>query len=348
MQKNKSIWLIIFWLSIALGCAIVLATSVGSAEITSFNTIKLILSKLPILDYLADDVEKAEIYSKIIFSVRLPRICMAAFVGCGLSIVGATFQGLFRNPLADPHIIGVSSGAALGATLAMLTGISFPILGIGIVGISAFAGALVTVFIVYHLARIGGKNGVVNILLTGTATSTFLSSMIALLMTFYHNQIEKVYLWTLGSFSSANWNKVVFLFIFILIGCITIIVYARDLNVLVTGEEVAKSLGIDTEHVKKVLVILSALVVAACVAVSGIIGFVGLIVPHCVRMVFGPDHRRLLPISCFVGAIFMIICDAIARTIASPREIPVGVITAIIGAPYFIYLLYLNYRAQVR
>lgn len=339
-KKKASIWFHILWLSIVLFLAILLSTSVGSASIGPLKSLKVLLDGIPGIKYLIDGSEIQPVYRTIIWNVRLPRIILAGLTGSGLAVVGAAYQGLFRNPLADPHILGVSSGAAVGATLAMLTGISGSVFGIGIIGACAFVGALLTVLVVYGLSGMAGKFHTINILLTGTAISTMLSSMISLLMIFHQEDIEQVYMWTLGSFSAATWAKVRFLFCIVVACSVLIIVFARELNVMVTGEEVAESLGIDTVKTKKIIIVVSSILVAACVAVSGIIGFVGLIIPHCVRLLTGPNHKRLLPISCLAGSIFMITCDTIARTIASPTEIPVGVLTAVIGAPYFIYLIH--------
>lgn len=327
---------------------ILFSATVGSASLSIPESLMILLGKLPFAGSLASQSQIKPVYQTIVWEIRMPRILLAGLTGCGLSVVGAAFQGLFKNPLADPHILGVSSGSALGATLAMLTGLQIHFLGTGAIGLSAFLGALCTVFVVYRIACIGTHIPVVTILLTGTAISTMLSSIISLLMVFHHDQIEKVYLWTLGSFSAASWTKVEFLALFLLIGVSGILLHARELDAMTMGYETAESLGIDTTKVKKILIVLSSLVVAACVSVSGIIGFVGLVIPHCIRMLCGPGHRRLLPLSCLLGAIFLILCDTLARTVAAPSEIPVGVITAVFGTPYFIFLLQQQKRKAVR
>ena len=327
---------------IFLFLCIIGAASVGSASITMIDSLKLVLSKIPVIGDLMDVTELKAVYEVIIWKVRLPRILLASLVGGGLAAVGCTFQAIFRNSLADPHILGVSSGAALGATISILSGIFLNVLGIGITSIFAFIGAITAVLLVYKIGSITGRMITTNLLLTGTAISTMLSAMISLLMIYNREQLEKVYLWTLGSFSSANWSKVVFLLLVSMVCMAGILVFCRELNVILTGDEMAESLGIDTLKVKKIVIVVAAVLVAACVSVSGTIGFVGLIIPHCMRLLVGSDHRFLLPISYFGGAIFMVICDTIARTIAAPTEIPVGVITAVFGAPYFIILLYRN------
>lgn len=344
MKKPKRLIGIVIILIGILILSIGIATSLGSANIPMGQCYQILVSKIVGVNRWIDTREIKEVYQTIILQVRLPRILMAGLVGCGLSVVGAAFQGLFRNPLADPHILGVSSGAALGATFAILSGISFQFLGLGFIGICAFFGALITVFLVYTISSIAGRGQITGILLTGTAISTMLTSIISLLMTLNRDQLETVYMWTLGSFSSATWSKIRFLVIFVGIGVVIIFCFARDLNVLLTGEDSAQSLGTNIHQVKLILIIVSSFLVGACVSVSGIIGFVGLLIPHCTRLLVGPNYKRLLPISCFSGAIFMILCDTIARTIISPSELPVGVITAIFGAPYFIFLLYYNQK----
>lgn len=344
MKKRKQVAGILLLLTVILVIVIGISASLGSANIPVMDCFQIMASRIPGLRNLVDVGEIKEVYQTIVMNVRLPRILLAGLTGCGLAVVGAAFQGLFRNPLADPHVLGVSSGAALGATFAMLSGISFRVGSLGFIGVCAFVGAIITVAIVYTLSGVGGRSNMTSMLLTGTAISTMLSAIISLLMTLHRDEIEKVYLWTLGSFSSASWGKVQYLTWFVGIGVAVLLCYSNDLNVLLTGEDSAKSLGINITRVKRILIIFASLLVGACVSVSGIIGFVGLLIPHCTRLIAGPDHRRLLPLCCFSGAIFMILCDTIARTITQPSELPVGVITALFGAPYFVFLLYYNQK----
>lgn len=340
-KKTKN-YIYIILLCVFLLLCIVVSASVGSASITPLDSFKLLLDKIPMVNRVVDITDIKEVYKVIIWKVRLPRIMQASLVGGGLAVVGCTFQAIFRNSLADPHILGISSGASLGATLAILSGLSLNFLGIGVTSIFAFMGAILAVLLVYKVGGLGGKMITTNLLLTGTAIGTMLSSFISLLMIYNREELEKVYLWTLGSFSSANWSKVSFLFVVSIVSVSTLLVFSRDLNVILTGDEVASSLGIDTVKLKNILILVCAILVAGSVAVSGTIGFVGLIIPHCMRLIVGSDHKILLPVSYLGGSMFMIICDTLARTIAAPTEIPVGVITAVFGAPYFIYLLYRN------
>lgn len=331
--KSRKTILQIFILCALLVTSILVSVSIGSANISVADSLKIILHR----------PETGDIYNTIIWKVRLPRVLLSGLVGAGLALAGTTFQGLFENPLADPHILGVSSGAALGSTIAMFFGIThISFMGIGSIGFFAFAGALVTTVLVYGIARTGSRVSAVHIVLAGTAISAMLSAVINVIMIFNHNQVEKVYFWTLGSFSGASWVKVSFIFVFVIFCGLGLLMYSRDLDALTTGEETAASLGVDTVRSKKILILIASLLVAACVSVSGIIGFVGLIIPHILRMLTGSSHRKLLPFSALGGAIFMILCDTCARTIASPAEFPVGAVTALFGGPYFIFLLYRN------
>lgn len=346
MNKRKtSFYSIIF--SLLLLITIIVTAALGSANITVYDSMRILMSKIPLIGKLIDCTEIPENFVTIIWNIRVPRILLSGLSGASLALVGACFQGLFRNPLADPQILGVSSGAALGATIAALTGFSVSFFGLGVIGAFAFLGALLTVFFVYRIAFTGSTGSVTHIVLTGTAVSAMLSSMISFLMSIRREQIEKVYMWTLGSFSAASMNKVVFLFVFFVLCATVILVYAKDLNIIATGEETAESLGVDTLKVKRTLIIAGSLLVAACVSVCGIIGFVGLIIPHVIRIIVGPRNERLLPFSCLFGAFFLIVCDTLARTLRAPGEIPVGVITALFGAPYFLLLLYRDKKRMV-
>lgn len=320
--------------------ALLAAVSVGSADLSMWDSLKILLHRLPVAGEWVQLSGIGTVYETIVWDVRMPRVLLAATTGGILAVVGSAYQGIFLNPLADPHILGVSSGAALGATMAMSAGLSVSILGLGAVGLFAFAGALLTVFLVYHAAKIGGSLSAMHMLLTGTAISTMLSSIISLWMTFHRDQIVKVYMWTLGSFSAATWEKTAFLSVFAVVGTAVLCARAGKLNLMMMGEEDAKCLGVDTRRLQKTFILTSSLLVAAAVSVSGIIGFVGLIVPHCVRLLCGPDNRRVMPYSFWAGAIFLMACDTVARTVAAPTEVPVGVVTAMFGAPYFISLIW--------
>lgn len=338
-MKKTFQWIKIIELILVLLVVMLVSVTLGSADLSVFDSLRIVVSKIPFINGIIDIADISTTYEVIVWKVRLPRIVLAALAGGGLAVVGAAFQGVFGNSLADPHILGVSSGAALGATFAMLTGISVSFFGLGTIGVFAFIGSLLTVFLVYRMSKIGGDISTTNMLLTGTAISTMLSAIISLLMTFHHDKITKIYMWTMGSFSSASWQKVGFLCLFTVIGVAMMFVYSGKLNIMMMGEDEAKCLGIDTDKTRRFLIVVASLLVAAAVSVSGVIGFVGLIVPHCVRLICGSDNRKLMPYAFFVGAIFLTFCDTLARTLAAPTEIPVGIITSIFGAPYFIFLV---------
>ncbi|EMT39455.1 ABC-type Fe3+-siderophore transport system, permease component [Thermoanaerobacter thermohydrosulfuricus WC1] len=270
----------------------------------------------------------------IILNLRLPRAIESAIVGMGLSVVGTFFQGLLRNPMADPYVLGVSSGAAFGATIAI-------ILGLGIFGLSfmAFITSLMTVFFVYTISKTGTRVSMTTMLLAGIAISAFMSAIISLMMLLNHDEFSRIVFWTMGGFSLINWNSVVFTTPIIVIGSFVMYIFSRDVNAILTGEEVAEHLGVNTELVKKIILITGSLVTATAVSVGGIIGFVGLIVPHISRLIVGPDNRVLVPFSAISGAIFLTFADLLARIILKPMEIPIGIITAAFGGPFFLYLL---------
>ncbi len=280
-------------------------------------------------------------WETIFFQVRLPRVLLAALVGAALSVAGVVYQGLFHNPLADPYLVGVSSGAGLGATLAICLGVQLSWAGLGAVPIFAFAGALAATAIIYGLAQVGGKTPVTTLLLAGVAVAALLSAVTTYIWLSAADafQTMSILSWQMGSLQLANWKRVGALAPYVLVGGVIVFAGAHTLNVLQLDEDQAQLLGLNVERIKLALVAANALLTAAAVAVSGIIGFVGLIVPHAVRLVWGPDHRFLLPMSALVGGIFMIVADGLARTLLSPVEVPVGVITAVCGVPFFLYLL---------
>jgi len=274
----------------------------------------------------------------IVMSVRLPRVVLGAFVGAALGVAGATMQGLFKNPMADPYIIGISSGASIGAAVAIVFGLA-AVLGVLAVPVAAFASATITVFLVYHIARVGGRVPIETLLLSGIAVAYFLGALTSLIIYTSEEGIHQVVFWLMGGLWAREWVHVEIIAPMVLVGALLTMVYARDLNVMLQGEETAQHLGLDVESVKRRLLVLSALMTAGAVSVSGIIGFVGLVVPHIVRILVGPDHRILIPVSGLGGAVLLMWCDALARSIMPPFEIPVGIITAMLGAPFFIYLL---------
>ena len=266
----------------------------------------------------------------ILWEIRLPRVIAAALVGCALAVAGTAMQGLFRNPMADPYIIGTSSGGALGATIAIVlfAGTGRPVL--------AFIGAMVATFTVYFVARKGGKIPIETLLLSGVALSTLLSALLSFLLYTAGQSLHQIMFWLMGGFWNISWNDV-FAALPILIGVAGIYLFARDLNILALNEEDATHLGVNVERVKRILLALSAFLAGIAVSIAGSIGFVGLITPHVMRLIVGPDHRVLFPAAALAGAILLVWADTLTRTFTS--DMPVGIITACFGAPFFIYLL---------
>jgi len=333
---------IIMFYTIILFVIIIFASTIGVADIKFNDALKIISSKIPFLkNFINLDQMKASSIL-IVLNIRLPRIILAGIVGIALATSGVVFQAIFKNPMADPYILGISSGAAFGATLVIILGISYSFFGLSMISVGAFIGAMVTTFLVYNIARLNNRTPVITLLLSGIAISFFLSALINLLMTMNNDQVEKIVFWTMGSVSSASWKSVGISIFPVIIGVSIFVYFSKELNVILMGEETAQNLGIDVETIRKLLLGVASIVSAAVVAVSGIIGFVGLIVPHAMRMIVGPDHKRLFPYTIISGAVFMIIADTISRTILNPTEIPIGVITSLIGAPYFIFLLVKN------
>ncbi len=274
----------------------------------------------------------------IIFDLRLPRVLLAGLTGAALAAAGATYQGLFQNPMADPFIIGVSSGAAVGAAGVMVVGSRLG-LGGAAVPVAAFVGASLTVILVYLLARTDGRAPVTRLLLVGVAVSAALSGVVSLLIFLSGREIRAVIYWTMGGLGGAHWGQLYNVFPFFVLGMIPLLVYAKPLNAMLFGDEIAAHLGVDVRRLRLRSLLAASMLAAAAVSVAGTIGFVGLIVPHMVRIVIGPDHRVLVPASALAGIPFLILADLVARTIVSPAEMPVGILTAMLGGPFFLYLL---------
>jgi len=329
ISKKSKILLAI--LILLLLCIMILSSTLGAADISFVEALRIMTG--------FSSKYTNETHKVIILKIRMPRIFLAALVGIGLSIVGGTFQGLFKNQLADPYVLGISSGAGLGATLAIIFSFEGAVLGFAFNSLCAFIGAILTALLVFTVAKVGNKLSVANMLLAGLAVSFFMSSIISILMIINRNQIEKIMFWLMGSVSTANWNQVIMASIVILSSMLIILFFSRELNIMSLGEENALTLGVEAEKVKFILLIVCALVVASCVAISGIIGFVGLIVPNMVRILTGPDYKKLLPFSAVFGGMFLVLCDTISRILMPPMELPIGAITALFGSPFFLYLI---------
>jgi iron complex transport system permease protein len=322
-------------LLIVLFVVIIFSCSVGAADIAIADAVRIIFKPYKY---------KGAMHS-VIWNIRMPRVLLSVLVGSSLSVAGVAYQGLFRNPMAEPYILGISAGAAFGGTLSIVLGIT-NIIGIGGTSAMSFLGAVGTTFLVYNLGSHKNRISMTYLLLSGIAISSLLSALISLIMIFNREKLNNIIMWTMGSFTSANWSKVIVALISTFIGASGIYYFAKDLNLMLLGEENAQNLGINIEKTKKILLILASLISAIAVSVSGIIGFVGLIVPHAIRLIAGPDHRVLIPCSVLAGGIFLAISDTLARILAIPMEIPVGVITAVFGAPFFIHLLIKSKRSS--
>lgn len=277
--------------------------------------------------------------STLLWQMRLPRVVLSVLTGMALAVSGATYQSVFRNPLTDPYVLGISSGASLGAALAIIMGLQACLWGVG--GMALAAG-LLTVVLIYRIASIGNRMHTTTLLLTGTCCTFLASSVISFLMVLNQDKMESIIFWTMGSFASASWAEVWILLAVVAVGVATVMVHAKDLNLLLAGSDAAKSMGVEVERVKRRMLAVTTLMVAFAVSMCGVIGFVGLIVPHAVRLVTGPDNRRVMPFTVVAGGMLTLLCDTLARTLMMPAELPVGSITALIGAPMFIYLLYKN------
>jgi iron complex transport system permease protein len=329
-------------LGIALIIVIALATSIGSVPVPLGTTFNILADKLPFVNI---DQTWSNATATIVLDIRLPRIILAGLVGAALAIAGATYQGLFRNPLADPYLIGVAQGASLGAVIGFLLPAAWNLTGIGIIPVFAFIGAIAATVIVYLLARRGKNLPVTTLILAGVALSALLSSIVSYLIISSGNKLHSIIFWMMGSFSGSEWSEVLIALPYIAIGTAVIVIFARLLNVMQLDEEQAQQLGVNVESFKLILLAAATLITAASVSFVGTIGFVGIIIPHIVRLIWGADHRYLLPLAILTGAIFMILTDLISRTVLAPTEIPIGVITAICGAPFFLYLLRRRKRA---
>jgi iron complex transport system permease protein len=320
----------------ALAGAALLGAAVGAVPLPPRAVVELVLERLA---GLPTSAVYPDTFATILFDIRLPRVVFAALTGAALAVAGTAYQGLFRNPLADPYLVGVAAGAGLGATIALVYDLPRTFLGLSAVPLGAFAGALVTVALVLASAQVGRTTPISTMLLAGVAIGAFATAVTTYIMLRTPEGLRRAFNWLLGGASVGGWQPVWIVLPYLLLGLIVLQLHARALNVLQLDEEQARQLGLHVERVKLTLVAAATLMTAAVVAFGGLIGFVGLIVPHILRMLGGPDYRRLLPLSAVGGAAFLILADVLARTLLVPQELPVGVVTALAGAPFFIFLL---------
>jgi len=314
--------------------AMIAGTAIGAVYVPFFDTFRIILKNIGLLPNAAF----AEGQEPIIFLVRFPRVAVAALAGFALGSSGAVMQGMFRNPMADPGILGISSGAGLGAVLAIKLGLVA--VSMYMLPLFAFVGAFIAIMAIYILSYRKGKVPVLTLILSGIAISTFLGAITNIILTLsYDYQVKEFLFWSTGGLEGRRWEHFQLILLPVLISVILMFIYSRDLNVLLMGEEEAKSVGLNTGRLRTILLILVSVATASAVCVTGAISFVGLIVPHIMRLLVGPDNKILLPASSIGGAIFLVICDLISRVVVVPYELGVGIITSLLGAPYFLYLL---------
>jgi iron complex transport system permease protein len=340
-KKSKAVRFVLLGLLLLLIFIIMLSADKGAVEISQVQILTIVLKQFGIhLPY--DFTIQQEV---TLLDIRLPRIVLGLLVGAALGISGTAMQGLFRNPLADPSLVGVSSGAALAATAFVIVGDAVslsisPLFQLFAFPITAFGGAILTTIIIYRLATVAGQTAVTILLLAGIAINALAQSLSGFL-TFYatDTQIRSLTFWKLGSLGGGNWTTVAVITPFVLIPIFFFSGLARPLNALLLGESEAGHIGFDIERTKKYTVVLVALAVGASVAFTGLISFVGLVVPHLLRLMIGADHRYLLPGSALLGASLLLAADLTARTLVAPAEMPIGVLTAIVGAPFFLWLL---------
>lgn len=281
----------------------------------------------------------SELATKILWDIRLPRTVLVALTGMALGGSGAAYQGLFRNPLADPFLIGISSGAGLGAVLAMSIDWTYSSWGLMAIPLAAFISALLTVAVVYFLARVGQTTPITNLILSGVAVSAFATSLMSFLMLRSDGELRRAMSWLMGGSTQLGWEFILVILPYLLIGLGVLILSGHTLNLLQFGDEQAQQLGLTVSRSKTIILIMASMATAAAVAFAGIIGFVGLIVPHIMRLWFGSDYRRLVPLSIIGGATALLFSDVIARVLLAPQEIPVGIITSLAGAPFFLWVL---------
>ncbi|MFD2670301.1 FecCD family ABC transporter permease [Marinicrinis sediminis] len=319
----------------------VVSLSMGTAQLPLWQVWKILIHSLPVI---GDGVEPDWPASseQIILKVRLPRVILAILTGACLSLAGAGFQGVLRNPLADPYTLGVASGSAVGASFLILFGLHHVWLGMWTIPVAAFASGLISLWIVWRLANVQGKLQLETLILSGVVVQAFLGSLVSFMVSLSDQVINEIVFWLLGSLAMRGWSFTFVLVPYVGVGLIVLLMYARALNIFALGERQAAHLGIHVQRTRLVVLIVSTLMTAAAVSIIGTIGFVGLVVPHLVRLLAGPDYRLLLPLTAILGGVYVLWADTLARMLLSPTEIPLGVITAFLGAPFFAYLLRKN------
>lgn len=332
MSSTFSNRFLLLTLALAATCfaTVVLSTGMGYITISATEIFRTILSALTGNEDLLHGIDKTIPY--VVMDVRLPRILTAALVGAGLALSGVIYQGILLNPLADPYTLGISSGAAFGASLALLANLSM--FSQFSIPLFAFCGAIITLFVVIHLSTFNGRISANTLILSGVIVGAILSAGISFMKYLADEQVAVIIFWLMGSFVSSTWDSVLLIGAAVLIGGAITCFYGRDLNIMSLGSRSSDALGVETAKVRIILLLTASFVTAICVAMTGIIGFIGLIVPHLMRFLVGPDNRKLLPVSALAGAILLLLADTVTRAVL-PVEVPIGVLTALIGGPFF-------------
>lgn len=324
-EKKGNIKFLYFLLTVFVVLLGVASITVGIADITIKESFEIFFSNI----LGGDNMSPQEI---IIMKLRVPRILLALLTGVNLAICGSVYQAIFKNSMADPYVLGVSSGASLGAAIGFMLGSFTPFY--------AFIGAVVANLLVFILAGTKGKSSTIRLLLAGMGINYLFSSILSLLRVYSNNREIELFMWGMGSFASASYKRVIILFLVSLPIIIYFFINRKNLNLLVLGEDVAKSLGVDCIKIRRNLLITSSILIATTISFTGTIGFVGLIIPHIIRMIMGANYRKNFVFTIFLGMIFMLLCDNLSRSLLENSEVPIGIVTSIIGAPYFIYLVY--------
>lgn len=333
LSRNKSILYLLGILSVCI--TFIFCLSFGTIYIPFFEIIKIVLHLIFPAHFEVD-----EKLVNIILNIRMPRVVLACLVGASLSIAGATFQGVLKNPLADPYTLGISSGASVGAVATIYFGWSISFLGNYTLPIFSILAAILTIFIVLTFAKkIEQSLRIETVILTGIIFSSFLSAFVSLMIALTNNELKSIIGWLLGSVAMRGWNYILILLPFFIIGCIILLTHTKEMNALALGEEMATFIGVDVAKKRLLLLITGAMITGAAVSVSGTIGFVGLVIPHIIRLLVGPNYKHLFFLSILLGSNFLMIADLLSRTIVSPQELPIGVVTAFIGAPIFAWIL---------
>jgi iron complex transport system permease protein len=341
-RRKVTGWIIaalLLWSTVLLMCSMM-----GPVRILVSDALRLWQERLMFWSKPATVGSSLSKFEVVYWQIRMPRLILATLTGMALASTGTAFQSVFRNPMADPYVLGISSGASLGASLAIVIGFESTMLGV--TGM-AFLFSIGSLALVFMIASRAGKISSNVLLLAGVAMSFLSTAIVSLLLFLHRDKVEQIVFWTLGGLNAANWFQIQILIPVVLIGVAVIFYYARHLNIMLLGTDTAKNLGVQTNRTILWVMLASSFMVAVVVANTGVIGFVGLIIPHIIRFITGPDNRKIIPLSVIAGAIFLMVSDTIARTLASPSELPVGSITALFGVPYFLFLLYQSQKRSV-